>query len=37
MFEQSPDDFGTATEVLLVVAVMLAIIVIGLVVLVLGH
>ena len=37
MFEQSPDDFGTAAEVLLVVAVMLAIIVIGLVVLVLGH
>lgn len=37
MSEQSPEDFGTAAEVLLVVAVELAIIVMGLVVLMLGH
>ena len=37
MSKPSPEDFGTAAEVLLVVAIVLAIIVSGVVVLMLGH
>ena len=37
MSERSPEDFGTAAEVLLVTALELAIIVSGLVVLMLDH